>query len=74
MAEKNPVPLKDREYWTALQAHYVLNIPYKNVSAAFRTRQFPIKYFDTQLAKAAAEDVRAWARRAPESAGGEWID
>jgi hypothetical protein len=60
------------EYLTAPQAAQVLNVPYKLVKKAFDRRDIPVKYFDSLIPKAKAEDVRAWADAAPDVPGGQW--
>lgn len=64
--------LRYAEYWTAPQASLVLNIPYKKIKKAFDDHDIQLKYFDSQVPKALASDVREWAQSAPDQPDGEW--
>ncbi|MEE8724795.1 MAG: hypothetical protein SOH95_02615 [Bifidobacterium crudilactis] len=66
--------LKYKEWWTAMDAARVLNIDYKVVRDAFNNRDVVVRYPGSSRAKANADELREWARHAPLTPGGEWID
>jgi hypothetical protein len=66
--------LKYTEWWTAADAARVLNIDYKRVLAAFSNREVVVRYPGSSRAKANADELRDWAKHAPLTPGGEWID
>jgi hypothetical protein len=72
MARKPIEDLKYAEYWTAPQAAAVMNIPYKIVKLAFDRREVPLRYFNSLIPKARADDVREWAETAPSRPGEVW--
>jgi hypothetical protein len=66
--------LKYKEWWTAADAARVLNIDYKVVRDAFNNHEVVVRYPGSSRAKANADELREWARHAPLTPGGEWID
>ena len=66
--------LKYMEWWTAAEASRVLHIDYKRVLAAFNGHEVVVRYPGSSRAKASADELRDWAKRAPLTPGGGWID
>lgn len=65
--------LKLQEYWTAHEAHRVLNIPEQEIRRAMADHSLRRHHFGSSTQKVNADEARKWAHSAPSREGGEWL-